>query len=86
MIFSYYTNKNIQEVFEELKTSPSGISEAEALLRQKKYGYNELSFSKTSILDIIVRQSKSPFFYLLIIAITQLQVQLLLLMDCFFSL
>ena len=33
----------IEEVFEDLKTSPEGLTSQEAKLRLKKYGYNKLS-------------------------------------------
>ncbi len=68
MHWSYYTNKSIGEVFEELKTSPAGLLKQEAVLRQKNYGLNEVSSKKIGIFDILVRQAKSPFFYLLLIA------------------
>ncbi len=42
-----------------------GISEKEALLRQKQYGLNEIKERNADAVKILVRQFKSPFFYLL---------------------
>ncbi len=68
MGFSEYTNKNIEEVFEKLKTSKSGLLQKEAVLRQREYGLNEVYASGITTLDILFRQFKSPFFYMLLIA------------------
>ena len=68
MVFSEYTNKSIQEVFSMLKASESGLSKKEVLLRQKKYGLNEVLATEHKVIDILIRQFKSPFFYLLFIA------------------
>ncbi len=68
MDFSTYTNKTIQTVFEELKTSADGLSQKEAVLRQKEHGFNEIKSKGVSVVDIIMRQCNSPFFYLLLIA------------------
>ena len=68
MEFYNYTNKTVQEVFEMLKTSPSGLLQKEADLRQQQYGLNEVKAKGVSIWDILLRQCKSPFFYLLLIA------------------
>jgi len=51
-----------------LKTSESGLSNKEVLLRQKEYGLNEVKAKGISILDILFKQFESPFFYLLFIA------------------
>ena len=37
MSFSEYTDKSVEDIFEELKTSAFGISDKEAVLVQKKY-------------------------------------------------
>lgn len=66
--FTQYTNKSIEEVFTDLKTSISGLSKSEALLRQKKYGLNEISAKENNFFNILARQFRSPFFYLLFIA------------------
>ena len=41
-----FYNKNIEDVFEELKTSESGLSSKEAETRILKYGKNELEEKK----------------------------------------
>lgn len=66
--FTQYTNKSIEEVFTDLKTSRSGLSQEEVFLRQKEYGLNEISTKENNFFDILIRQFHSPFFYLLFIA------------------
>jgi len=68
MKFSEYTTKNIEDVFEILKTSENGLSEKEAENRLKTYGFNEIKGRETNLFDTFLRQFKSPFFYLLFIA------------------
>ena len=68
MSFSKYTDKNAEEVFKILKSSASGLSKKEALLRQKKHGLNEIKLKSISALRVFVRQLKSPFTYLLFTA------------------
>ncbi len=51
-----------------MRTSQNGISKKESLLRQKKYGFNEIKQRNVDALSILVRQFKSPFFFLLFIA------------------
>lgn len=68
MSFSEYTNKNIDEVFKTLKTSLAGLSKKECLLRQQKYGLNEVKTRKANIIEVLLRQLKSPFTYLLLVA------------------
>jgi len=68
MVFSEYTNKKIEEVFYDLKTSEAGLSKKEADLRQKTNGLNEIKEKNINILIIFARQLKSPFSYLLLIA------------------
>lgn len=68
MSFSSYTNKNIQEVLAELKTSENGISSKEAAERLKIYGLNEAKKEGFALWRIFLRQFKSPFFYLLLLA------------------
>src|SRR5438552_4137721 len=63
-----FTHTNPREVFTELKTSDTGLTSKEAILRQKKYGFNEIIVREHKIWDVLVRQFKSPFFYLLFIA------------------
>ncbi|HRY76900.1 MAG TPA: cation-transporting P-type ATPase [Candidatus Paceibacterota bacterium] len=68
MSFSSYTNKSIQEVLAELKTSENGISPQEAAERLKLYGLNEAKKEGFTLGRIFLRQFKSPFFYLLFLA------------------
>jgi len=68
MKFSDYTTKNIEETFDILKTSESGLSEKEAGKRQKIYGFNEIKAKEPGLFDIFLRQFKSSFVYLLFIA------------------
>ena len=68
MSFSEYTDKSVQEVLEILKTSISGLSKKQALLAQQKYGLNEVKAKNVNAFDILFRQFKSPFTFLLLIA------------------
>ncbi len=68
MKFSDYTIKNINEVFDALKSQESGLSEKEAKIRLKIYGLNEIKARRVKAIDAFLRQLKSPFFYLLFIA------------------
>jgi len=51
------------------RSSESGLSEKEAEERLKIYGDNEIKEKEAGIIDIILRQLKSPFFYLLFAAV-----------------
>ncbi|MCX6723138.1 MAG: HAD-IC family P-type ATPase [Candidatus Staskawiczbacteria bacterium] len=68
MSFSEYTNKSVKEVLDIFKTSETGLSKKEVLLYQEKYGLNEIKFKSVNALEIFIRQLKSPFAYLLLIA------------------
>ncbi|MDP3882434.1 MAG: HAD-IC family P-type ATPase [Candidatus Staskawiczbacteria bacterium] len=68
MNFSEYTNKNIEEVSGALETSFAGLSKKEVVLRQEKFGFNEIKSNGVSALKILKRQLKSPFTYLLFLA------------------
>lgn len=70
MNFSQYTIKKPEEVLEILKSKETGISNKEANRRQRIYGFNEIKIKETTLVDILIRQFKSPFFYLLFIAAT----------------
>ena len=65
MIFSEYTSKSIEDSMEALGAHKEGLSKKELALAQKKYGLNEIKPKNISVLDILVRQFKSPFSYLL---------------------
>jgi Mg2+-importing ATPase len=68
MNFSQYTIKTSEEIFSLFKTSEGGIFEKEAEERLKKYGLNQTKTKETTLFDIFLRQIKSPFVYLLIVA------------------
>lgn len=68
MKFSKYTTKDTEEVFRDLKTSENGLSEKETGDRLKTYGFNEVKAKEARLIDIFLRQFKSPFSYLLFIA------------------
>jgi Mg2+-importing ATPase len=68
MAFSEFTKKEIKEVFEVLKSRESGLSEEEVKERQKIYGLNEIKEREVSAIEIFLKQLKSPFFYILLIA------------------
>ena len=60
---------SIEETFEKLKTSKSGLSQEEAERRLLKYGKNKLPEEKSlSTLKIFFDQFRSPLVYILIIA------------------
>jgi len=68
MDFSEYTKKDIKDIFNGLETSENGLSDKEAERRLEKFGYNEINAKKKTFLNVLGRQFKSPFFYLLLIA------------------
>ncbi|MDD3735484.1 MAG: HAD-IC family P-type ATPase, partial [Candidatus Pacebacteria bacterium] len=60
---------SIEETFEKLKTSKSGLSQEEVERRLLKYGKNKLPEEKSlSTLKIFFDQFRSPLVYILIIA------------------
>ena len=69
MKFSEYTTKNIESLKSELSTDfDVGLSNQTASLRKKRYGPNVLDADVTTWVDILLRQFKSAFTYLLIAA------------------
>ena len=59
-----------EQVFKELKTSKSGLSETEASARLRKYGTNQLkSRKRKNALVIFLEQFKSFLVILLLIAV-----------------
>ena len=68
MNFSQYTTKTIDKIFSDLGTSEIGLSQDDVQMRLKKYGLNQIKSKKTTLFDIFLRQIKSPFVYLLVIA------------------
>lgn len=66
MNFSQYSVKKSDEIVRELEASlDSGISHQEAVVRQKKYGFNELVEKELRWTSVLLRQFKSYFIYLL---------------------
>jgi len=68
MNFSQYTTKTEEELFSLFKTSAGGLFENEAGQRLKTYGLNQIKTKETTLWDIFLRQIKTPFVYLLIVA------------------
>ncbi len=66
--FSKFTNKKKEETLEILKSRESGLTEKEAEALRKIYGPNEIKEREISPFEILLRQFKSVFFYLLIAA------------------
>ncbi len=64
-----YYEKDIREVYHELKTSKTGLSELEAENRQKEYGPNELiEADRTTPLEMLLAQFKDFMVIILIVA------------------
>ncbi|PKP60257.1 MAG: ATPase [Candidatus Altiarchaeales archaeon HGW-Altiarchaeales-1] len=61
-----YYNKPTEEIFSELSTDSKGLSDEEAKLRLKKYGYNELKIKKRSPLIRFLLQFHNPLIYVLL--------------------
>ena len=62
-------SKPIEEVFEDLQTSPEGLSSQEAKLRLKKYGYNKLSERRQlPFINKFIKHLRDLFGILLIFA------------------
>ncbi len=68
MSFYQYTSKTAEEVMALFGTPKDGLSKKDVLSAQEKYGLNEIEAKCTGILDVILRQLKSPFTYLLFAA------------------
>jgi len=68
MSFQEYTNKTVKNTFTKLVSSPKGLTEVQAKVRQSIHGLNEISTRRLNALKIFARQFRSPFFYLLFIA------------------
>jgi len=68
MIFSQYTVKSVEDAILQLNSSKDGITKKESILAQQKYGLNEVKFKKVNAFSVLIRQFKSPFCYLLLIA------------------
>jgi len=68
-MFYQYTDKTQEEVLELLNSSDNGLSKKGILLAEEKYGFNEIKTRDVVWIDVLIRQFKSPFFYLLLIAV-----------------
>ncbi len=63
-----YTNKTIGEILAEFDSSEEGLSKKKANLALAKFGPNEVKIKNANAFNILIRQFKSPFAYLLLIA------------------
>jgi len=63
-----YAPKEKEEIFKILNTSEKGIREKDLLSLYQKFGLNEVKVKEVRVIDILFRQFKSAFFYLLFIA------------------
>ncbi len=61
-----YYNKPTEEIFSSLSTNSKGLTDEEAKLRLKKYGYNELKIKKRSPLIRFLLQFHNPLIYVLL--------------------
>lgn len=68
MPFSQFTTLTIEKTLKQLKTSGKGLSSNEANDRIKQYGHNKITHEEISWWHILLRQFKSSFVYLLILA------------------
>jgi len=68
MNFSQYTTKTVKEIFDIFKSKETGLTDKEVENRLAEYGLNEVKGRQTTFFDIFIRQFKSPFIYLLVIA------------------
>lgn len=66
MQFAEYTAKTADQAIRALDTAREGLSGHEVLSRQQKFGPNKLSATDVHWWQILLRQFKSPFLYLLI--------------------
>jgi len=60
----------VEEVFQRLESSVSGLTSAEAKIRLEKYGYNEITIKGRGILARLLDQSRSPLVWILLVAAT----------------
>ncbi len=64
-----YYLENVENVFEEVQSTPQGLSSAEAGIRAEKYGKNKLAEAKKdSIIKKFFDQMKDPMIIILIVA------------------
>lgn len=65
MDFKTASQLNHERIFQEFGTSPEGLTHAESQLRLTKFGINQIKAESVSAFQILLRQLKSPFIYLL---------------------
>ncbi len=68
MYFSSYTTQSANDIFKELKVGDEGLKASEVKKRQEQYGLNQISAQETKWWQILGRQFKSPFIFILIFA------------------
>lgn len=66
--FQAFTCIDCDQVLNKLATSEGGLTSEEAKKRLKSFGANSLNINQASWWSILVRQFKSPFVYILILA------------------
>lgn len=69
MPFSQFTTLTVEKTLKQLKTTTKGLSSNEANDRIKQYGHNKISHEEISWWHILLRQFKSSFVYLLLVAV-----------------
>lgn len=66
--FSRFTNIPAASTLQEMQTTAEGLSGAEAAARLARHGRNEIQAREETWRELIIRQFKSPFIYLLVAA------------------
>lgn len=68
LVYQSYTSGDPDMVLNKLESSAKGLDLAQVKKLQAQYGLNVLTGSKTGWCDILVRQFRSPFIYILLFA------------------
>ncbi|KKP35378.1 MAG: Cation-transporting P-type ATPase [candidate division TM6 bacterium GW2011_GWF2_32_72] len=68
MKYSEASVKSIRSILDELKSSTSGLSSAQAKSGLEKYGFNELEISTATLYSILFKHLSSPFVIMLLLA------------------
>ncbi|MGB9726623.1 MAG: cation-translocating P-type ATPase [Minisyncoccia bacterium] len=63
-----YAPKSIKEIFQILNSKETGLDYSEINLLKQKFGLNEIKAKELRLIDVLIRQFKSAFVYLLLIA------------------
>jgi Mg2+-importing ATPase len=66
--FTTWTSQDVVSVFKQLETSLEGITSLKVQERLEKFGLNHIDIKAENIWSLFIRQFRSPFNYLLIIA------------------